>query len=104
MQLHPKIQSRAIYSLRLCDRPDFCDPPGRAKKSLGPAGPGFGPEKMTKNGLKKLDAATFLLDLVFQSQTYMVGTKSKDYLFEEFIKLQLLFHLQIKKKIALGGD
>ena len=28
----------------------------------------------------------------------MVGTKLKDYLLEEFIKLQLLFHLQIKKE------
>ena len=53
---------------------------------------------MTKNGLKKSDAATFLLDLVFQSQTYMVETKSKYYLLEELIKLKLLFHLQVKKK------
>ena len=38
------------YTLRLLDGPAFCAPPGRAKKSLGPAGPGrvSGQIKMTK--------------------------------------------------------
>ena len=58
---------------------------------------------MTKNGLKKSEAATFLLDLVFQSQAYMVGTRSKDYLLQVFIKQQLLFHLQTNiKKTSMG--
>ena len=64
--------------VRLCDGPDFCDPPGRAKKSLGPAGPGrvSGRIRMTEKGLKKSDAATFLLDFVYLSQTYIVVMKT----------------------------
>ena len=82
--------------IRLCDGPDFCDPPGGYR-----AGPGIGPEKMNKNGLNKSDAATFLLDLVFLSQTYMVGTKNKDYLLEEIYQAEVTVP-SAKKKSSIG--
>ena len=102
--------------LGLLDGPAFCDPPGRAKKSLGPAGPGrvSGQIRMTENGLKKSDAATFLLDIAYLSQTYIAVMKTniisssfawvKLNLLEEKIKLHLLFHFQVKKKLGQGGD
>ena len=67
-----------VWALRLLDGPAFCDPPGRAKKSLGPAGPGrvSGRIRMTENGLKKSDAATFLLDIAYLSQTYIAVMKT----------------------------